>query len=82
MATRRDLGGYVDLAAWNRLAIRVRGSEVWLLLNDEPLLYTAAAAVDQGLVQLYVIREGDLDDNVETSVVFRNLAMSALAGSE
>jgi hypothetical protein len=82
VATRRDLAGYVDLAEWNRLAVRVRGNEVWLLLNDEPLLYTDAAANDQGLVQLYVIREGSLDDNVESSVVFRNLAMSTLADGE
>jgi hypothetical protein len=78
LVTRRDLAGAYDPTDWNRLAIRVRGAEAWLLLNDEPILYTDQAAPDGGIVYLDVIKEGNPDDEQEVSVVFRNLLVTTL----
>jgi hypothetical protein len=82
IATRRDLGDSVDPLDWNRFAIRTRGPETWLLLNEEPMLYTADAGVDDGGAYFVVIREGNPDDQEEVSVVFRNLTVSALADGD
>ena len=46
VASRDDLGDLVNPGDWNRVALRTRGDEIWLLLNDEPVLH-AAGVLDQ-----------------------------------
>ena len=67
---------------WNRLALRVSGHNVWLLINDEPVLHSAEVPADAGSVILELVREGNPDDENESAVVFRNLTMTALDGGE
>ncbi len=67
---------------WNRLALRVRGGEVWVLLNDEPLLYAAEMLVQEGGMGIGTVREGNLDDEDEVAVVFRDLTVSAVDSAE
>src|SRR5829696_7205608 len=68
---RVDLKELIDPTDWNWLALRVRGREVWLLLNDEPVLYSGDALDQVGGIGLGVAREGSLTDTSEVAVVFR-----------
>jgi hypothetical protein len=61
---------------WNRLALRVRGADIWLLINDEPLLYAADVLNQEGGVGIGVARTGNVDDQDEVAVVFRDLTVS------
>lgn len=67
-----------DPDAWNRVALRASGSNAWLLVNDEPVLFAPGVLTEFGEVGIRVLREGDLNDAAESAVVFRNLAVSAL----
>jgi hypothetical protein len=78
LASRTDLGLNPDTEAWNRLAVRVRGGDAWVLINDQPMLYAANVMDQAGSVGLQLIREGSLDDDEETAVVFRDLTLSTL----
>jgi hypothetical protein len=79
---RADLKELIDPTDWNRLALRMRGKEAWLLLNDEPILY-ADGVVDQvGGIGIGLVREGNVNDSVEAAIVFRDLALSTLADPE
>jgi len=79
--TLASAGGLADLAIptdWNRLALRVRGGEAWLLINDETALYAAEVMSQDGGIGIGVTREGNLDDGDEVAVVFRDLTVSAV----
>ena len=67
---------------WNRLALRVSGHDVWLLVNDEPVLHSHEVYADAGKIVIEVVRSGDPEDEAETAVVFRNLTLTALEGGE
>ena len=67
---------------WNRLALRVSGYDTWLLVNDEPVLYSREVHADAGKVIVELIRGGDPEDEAETAVVFRDLTLTALEGGE
>ena len=79
-----DLGYRNNVVAppyeWNRLALRVGGNKVWLLINDEPVLHSGEVHADAGKVFLEFIREGNLDDEDEAAVVFRDLTLTARRG--
>lgn len=81
LASRTDAGGLAIPSDWNRLAVRVRGGEIWLLLNDDPLLYASDVLSDVGGVGVRLLREGNPDDEDETVVVLRDLTLSAVAGA-
>ena len=67
---------------WNKLALRVSGHDVWLLINDEPVLHSHEVYADAGKIVIEVVRSGDSEDEDETAVVFRNLTLTALEGGE
>ncbi|MCC7368369.1 MAG: hypothetical protein IT306_08100 [Chloroflexi bacterium] len=80
VASRTDIGGLATPTDWNRLGLRVRGGELWLLLNDDPILYAADVLTDVGGAGVRLLREGNPDDEDETAVVFRDLTLSTVAG--
>jgi hypothetical protein len=67
---------------WNKLALRVSGFDVWLLINDEPVLHSHEVYADAGKIVIEVVRDGNSEDEDETAVVFRNLTLTALDGGE
>jgi hypothetical protein len=67
--------------AWQQLAVRLHGHELWLLIDDLPVLRATDDAVDGGQAVLLTDRFGDRNDGQEIAVVFRNLQVSALADS-
>lgn len=81
-----DLGYRNNVVAppyeWNKLALRVYGHNVWLLINDEPVLHSAEVHADAGKVFLELIRDGNPDDEDEAAVVFRDLTLTALEGAD
>ncbi|MFN8632658.1 MAG: family 16 glycoside hydrolase [Chloroflexota bacterium] len=79
LATRSDLRGRMSRDDWNQFAVRLDGPNIWILLNGEPILSVADSARDSGRVGIGVMRAGDLNDNAESAVVFRNLRVSRLA---
>jgi hypothetical protein len=79
LAERRDLAGRVSRDDWNQVAIRLDGQNIWILLNGQPILSAADSAYDRGWIGFGVARMGNVDDNVESAVVFRNLRISRLA---
>jgi hypothetical protein len=79
LAYRLDLHRYMDATAWNRVAIVAAGREAWVLVNDQPLMYSDNAALDPGSAAVKIAREGAPDDEQELAVVLRNLTISALA---
>lgn len=80
IVSRTDIGPLATATDWNRLGLRVRGAEFWLLLNDEPILYAADVLTDAGGAGVRLLREGNPDDEDETAVVFRDLTLSTVAG--
>lgn len=79
LASTQELGE-LDATNWNRLALRLSGGEIWLLLNDAPLLHAADVLDQAGGIGIAVVREGNVDDEVEVAVVFRDLALTSLEG--
>jgi hypothetical protein len=79
LARRFDLAGRLSREDWNRLAVRLDGQSIWVLLNDEPILSASDAGIDSGAVSFGLERIGSLDDNAESAAVFRNLRISGLA---
>lgn len=79
---RNDLAGYAYPDDWNRIGMRLSGNEVWLLLNEQTILYATGTPPEFGGMGLRVYREGSFDDNVEAAVVFRNLTVSSLVGGD
>lgn len=81
-----DLGYRNNVVAppyeWNTLALRVSGYNVWLLVNDEPVLHSGEVHADAGKVFLELIRDGNPDDEDEAAVVFRDLTLTALEGGD
>jgi hypothetical protein len=67
---------------WNRAAVRVSGHELWLLLNEEPVLYASDVNDVAGGVGIWLFREGNPDDEDEAAVIFRGLTLSAVADAE
>jgi hypothetical protein len=82
LAARQDLGAVMDPGGWNRVALRVKGSEVWLLVNDQPVLYSGEAIDQTGGVGLELVREGSTVDEDEAAVVFKDLTLSSVAGAD
>jgi hypothetical protein len=82
IASRIDAHRLASRNDWNRVAVRTRGSEAWMLLNGQPFLHTNAATVGVGSVEVAVLRDGNLDDPEEAAVVFRNLTVTTLAGGD
>lgn len=80
VASTQDLGE-LDATNWNRLALRLSGGQIWLLVNDVPLLYAADVLNQDGGIGVAVVREGNVDDQDEVAVVFRDLTLTALEGS-
>ncbi|MGE3268214.1 MAG: hypothetical protein AB7P40_05665 [Chloroflexota bacterium] len=79
LATRQDGQELLAPDAWNVLSLRLEGSAIWLLLNGETALYGSGVSETAGGIGLRVVREGRVDDDQEATVVFANLAVSALA---
>ena len=82
LASRYDLFSTLKPNEWNRVAVRVSGFDTWLIVNDEPVLYTREVHADAGGVIIEIIREGDVYDEDEAAAVFRNLTLTALEGGE
>ena len=78
LASREDAHRLAKPGDWNRLALRMRGAEVWVLLNEQPLLYSADADLGVGGAGFGTVRSGSLDDDQESAVVFADLKVSAL----
>jgi hypothetical protein len=87
MAEGTDLAGRLSPDDWNTIAFRLRGPDMWLLLNEQPILSAADVALDRGEVLLLIGRlgggplrlEDDPNDMTEVAVVVRNLRISGLA---
>ncbi len=79
VASTQELGE-LDATNWNRLALRLSGGEIWLLLNDTPLLHAADVLNQTGGIGIAVVREGNVDDGDEVAVVFRDLTLTSLEG--
>ena len=79
LAARRDLSSVISRDDWNTLAVRMRGSDLWLLVNDQLVLQANDSTYDRGHVSFALRRMGDINDSPETAAVLRNLRVSSLA---
>ena len=79
LASRGDLGDRVSRDDWNAIGVRLDGERLWVLLNDEPVLSASDAAFGSSFVTFGAGRVGEVEDEDESTVVFRNLRVSALA---
>jgi hypothetical protein len=82
LASRQDMSAVMDPAGWNRVALRVRGTEAWLLVNDVPVLYSDQAIDQAGGVGIELVREGSTVDEDDAVVVFKDLTLSSVTGSD
>jgi hypothetical protein len=82
LAERTDLAGVAAATDWNALAVRLQGPNLWVLLNDQPILNATDSTYDMGQVILALVRLGNLEDAQESAVVFRNLRVSGLDNSD
>lgn len=81
LARRADLGGLLHRDDWNTLAMRLVGSSLWLLINDQPALMAEDGTFDTGAVGLGIGKSGNADDEEEVAVVFRNFSVSKIDGA-
>jgi hypothetical protein len=81
LARRTDLAGLFHRDEWNTLAVRLAGSSIWLIVNDQPVFMVDDSVVDTGAVSLGIGRSGNLDDDDEVAVVFRNFSVSKIEGA-
>jgi hypothetical protein len=78
VASRGDLAD-LDPSGWNRLALRFRGGQLWLLVNDTPMLYASDVLDQTGGIGIAVVREGNVGDTDEVAVVFKDLTVTGFA---
>lgn len=71
---------FVD--GWNTVALRFKGSSIWVLLNDTPVIRVDDATYDRGAIELGGGRSGNVNDTAESATVFRNLQVRALADGD
>jgi hypothetical protein len=95
ITNRTDLAGVIAIEDWNTVALRAKGTEFWLLVNDQPVLYSSDTSPESGDVSFSLLRltpaagqidveareriQDDPEDTTEVAAVFRNLKVSALA---
>lgn len=83
---RRFLAGALGLNVWTKIAMRADGSRVWLLVNEEPILWlvdsTFSNGNPRGDVLIQLVRVGSDDDKEESAAIVRNLRVSALAAGD
>ena len=98
ITNRTDLPDVISADDWNTIALRVKGAEFWLLVNDQAVLYSSDTSPEQGEVSFSVLRlsrvagqieveardriQDDSEDTTEVAAVFRNLKVSALADGD
>lgn len=80
LAQRGDLGESLTPNSWHTFAVRAHGAGLWVLLDDQPILSARDERFSSGVAGIGLFRTGDLSDADETSVVVRNLRISALDG--
>jgi hypothetical protein len=81
LAVRRSVTEPLHRDDWNTLAVRMRGSTHWLLINGQSIVSVEDSTFDSGDVYLGVARQGNPNDDQEVAIVFRNLRISAIAGA-
>ena len=81
VAPNTRLRAALRLADWNSVAMRMRGSQFWLLVNEEVILSAQDEVFERGTVRLVVARAGDPSDDAEVAVLLRNLTVSAVEGA-
>lgn len=79
LALRTDMAGKIALQDWNEYAIRMHGPDLWVIVNEQPVLSASDPAFERGGISFGVFRTGNLDDDAESAAVFRNLRVSRLA---
>jgi hypothetical protein len=77
LAQRDDLQDQLSLDDWNSLAISLRGEEIWVRLNGQPVLYAKDKALEAGGAAFGLARNGPFDDE-KTGVLLRNLRVAPL----
>lgn len=77
-----DLAGLVTEDGWNSVAVRLWGRRMWLLANDQPILFAEDESRESGGALLGLTRLGDKASEEQVAVVWRNLTVSALAVSD
>lgn len=77
-AQRANLLDLVGPYDWIRIAVRVRGPSIWLLVNDEVVLSASDNSFESGNVLIGITRRGNLEDDHRVSGEFRNLSVSSL----
>ena len=81
LTQRSGLGDLLRRDDWNVMSVRVVGSSLWLVVNDQPVL-SAEDGDHQGReVGLTVGRLGNVDDDEEVAIVFRNFRLTAIEGA-
>ena len=76
---RNDLAARLATEDWVTVTVRARGPNLWMLLNDEPVLAAYDTTFESGGVNIGYIRLGNFDDPAESAVVLRNFRFSSLA---
>lgn len=79
LVSRRDLSELLAPDDWNSLAVRARGADLWVFVNDQLVAQASEPTFDSGRIFFGLQRLGDLADTAESAVVIRNLRVSRLS---
>jgi hypothetical protein len=82
LAVRTDLAEVMVRDDWNSVAIRARGPDLWLLVNDQPIATASDPRFDNGRISFGLRRLGSTEDEPETAAVIRNLRISRLLNGD
>lgn len=84
LGARADVPDAFKADDWNSVSVRLEGSNIWLLVNDQVILAAVDSAYESGGVALRLVRVADDDeeDDEQVAVVVRNLRVSSIAGGD
>lgn len=79
LARRTDLRGLAGPSEWTSLAVRLHRSQIWMLIDDRPVLWAVDDAYDGGKAFFWFVKPDRIEDPSDTVVVMRNLRVADLA---
>jgi hypothetical protein len=82
LAERTDLAESLATGEWLTLAVRADGPNLWVLVNDQPVLSAVDPTYGSGGALVDLFRTGDLNDEQEAAVIVRNLRVSGPPSGE
>jgi hypothetical protein len=82
LGQRQGVGMRITPGGWTTLAMRKLGSQVWVLINDQPFMQVEDQQQIIGAVRFFSTRAGTPDGPGEMTLSLRNAKVSSVEGAD